>query len=204
MAFLSFDADKHEYTVNGRKLPSVTEICGMLFNYGEFNPTLLKQASRRGTIVHDYCATIDYVNDGIEPEGIEVEPELSGYVLAYMHFLRDYKPEWEMIEQKVYSEELGVAGTLDRLGTIDGKPYLVDIKTTSSPTREKRVAWACQLAGYALILDLPDIKRINVVLKKDGKYQVINAEETEEKYGFYGKTLFRDLLNIWEILKGES
>lgn len=198
MAFLQFDADTHTYTVGGKKLPSVTEICGLLNNWGDLNPAILRQAARRGSVVHEYAELIDY---GCNEDGIEVEPELSGYALAWMHFCRDYRPEWEMIEQKLYSESQGFAGTLDRFGTIDGKPVIVDIKTSSSINRAARINWACQLSAYALLLDKEQAPgRWNVVLKKDGKYTIIDSIETEERYAFSGLSLFTTLLHVWKIV----
>ena len=197
--FLKFDADSHTYTVNGEKLPSVTDICSMLTRY-DINPDVLRQAARRGTMVHEYCELIDY---GVETDGLPVEPELAGYVMAYMHFLRDYKPEWELIEQKMFSMSLGVAGTLDRFGTIDGHPTIVDLKTSPSADRRTKVAWACQLSGYEALLNREeDIRRWDVVLKKDGTYTIVDAGETEKRYGFSGKVLFSVLTSIQKILTG--
>lgn len=199
MAFLHFDSDTHTYTLNGKKLPSVTEICGLLNNWGDINPAILMQAARRGTVVHEYAELIDY---GVDEDGIECEPELAGYVIAYMRFLRDYRPLWEMVEQKVYSEQFGFAGTLDRYGTIDGKPVLLDIKTSSSVNKLQKIIWACQLSAYQLLLakEGEEVKRWNLVLKRDGKYQIIDAAESEKKYAFSGFTLFNTLLLIYKII----
>ena len=196
---IHFDEATHTYSLDGKKLPSVTEICGLLNNWGDINPAILMQAARRGTVVHEYCELADY---GVDEDGIEVEPYLGGYVIAYMRFLRDYRPLWEMVEQKVYSEQFGFAGTLDRFGTIDGKPVLLDIKTSSSVNKLQKIIWACQLSAYQLLLakEGEDIRRWNLVLKRDGKYQIIDAAESEKKYAFSGFTLFNTLLLIYKII----
>lgn len=196
---IHFDEATHTYSIDGKKLPSVTEICGLLNNWGDLNPAILMQAARRGTVVHEYCELVDY---GVDEDGIECEPELAGYVIAYMRFLRDYRPLWEMVEQKVYSEQFGFAGTLDRFGTIDGKPVLLDIKTSSSVNKLAKIIWACQLSAYTLLLakEGEEVKRWNLVLKRDGKYQIIDAAESEKKYAFSGFSLFNTLLLIWKIV----
>ena len=196
---IHFDEATHTYSLDGKKLPSVTEICGLLNNWGDINPAILMQAARRGTVVHEYCELVDY---GVDEDGIECEPELAGYVIAYMRFLRDYKPLWEMVEQKVCSDQFGFAGTLDRFGTIDGKPVLLDIKTSSSVGKLQKIIWACQLSAYVLLLakEGQDVKRWNLVLKRDGKYQIIDASESEKKYAFSGFSLFNTLLLIWKIV----
>ena len=196
---IHFDPETHTYSLDGKKLPSVTEICGLLNNWGDINPAILMQAARRGTVVHEYCELVDY---GVDEDGIECEPELAGYVIAYMRFLRDYKPLWECVEQKVYSEQFGYAGTLDRFGTIDGKPVLLDIKTSSCVNKLQKIIWACQLSAYVLLLakEGEEVKRWNLVLKRDGKYQIVDASESEKKYAFSGFSLFNTLLLIWKIV----
>ena len=198
---LVFDEEKHIYTYDGHIYPSVTEICAPLQSFADVSPAVLQQAQRRGTQVHEYCQLIDY---GVEPDALEVEPELAGYVLAYMRFLRDYKPEWTMIEQPLVSTAEHYAGTLDRFGKIDGRPWLVDIKTTAQPKRPTLISWACQLEGYARMLECDIYRRTDLQLKKDGTYRLFDADDTESKYSFDAVELFDQLLQINKILKGET
>lgn len=198
MTNLIFDEEKHLYFYDGHIFPSVTEICAPLQSF-DVSPAVLQQAQRRGTQVHEYTQLIDY---GVEPDELEVEPELAGYVIAYMRFLRDYKPQWEMIEQPLVSTAERYAGTLDRFGVIDGKPWLVDIKTTAQPKRPTLISWACQLVGYSQMLEYAVYCRVDLQLKKDGTYRLFDAGETEEKYNFEAFPLFNQLLQINRILKG--
>jgi hypothetical protein len=201
MPVLTFDPEKHVYRVDGKKLPSVTDICKPLTIYGDVGMQVIRQAARRGTAIHEYAELIDY---GIDPDDLEVEPELVGYVTAYTRFLKDYKPEWELIEKPLYSLELGYAGTLDRFGVIDGEKTIIDIKTSSSAVRSTRIAWAVQLEAYLKLLDCGFAKRFNLWLKNDGTYQLISATKTEEKYGFKARDLFAMLLEIKKITGGSK
>lgn len=191
-----FDEEKHIYFIDGKPVPSVTEITAML------NPMpggeVVRQAARRGTAVHELTELVDYECD---LDGIEVEPELAPYLLAYFRFKRDYKPDWEMVEQKLYSDPMGFAGTLDRFGKIDGTEVLLDIKTTASPSRQTKVAWAAQLAGYALLLDKPDAMLWVLQLKKDGSYTVFDMSGIQRAFDFDPFKLFLTLLRIREIIK---
>jgi len=198
---LVFDEEKHLYLYDGHIYPSVTEICAPLQSFADVSPAVLQQAQRRGTQVHEYAQLIDY---GVEPDALEVEPELAGYVLAYMRFLRDYKPEWDMIEQPLVSTAQHYAGTLDRFGKIDGRPWLVDLKTTAQPKRPTLISWACQLEGYARMMECDIYRRADLQLKKDGSYRLFDAGETECKYSFDAVELFDQLLNTNKILKGET
>ena len=201
MAELTFDPVKHVYRVDGKKLPSVTDIVKPLVTFGDIGLQIIKQAARRGTAVHEYAELIDY---GIDANDLEVEPELVGYVTAYTRFLKDYKPEWELIEKPLYSLELGYAGTLDRFGIIDGEKTIVDIKTSSNVVRSSKIAWAVQLEAYLNLLDCGFAKRYNLWLKNDGTYQLISATKTESKYGFKARDLFAMLLEIKKITGGNK
>jgi hypothetical protein len=201
MSVLTFDPDRHIYSVDGKRLPSVTDIIKPLMIFGDVGIQIIQQAARRGTAVHEYAELIDY---GIDPDDLEVEPELAGYVTAYTRFLRDYKPEWELIEKPLYSLELGYAGTLDRFGIIDGEKAIVDIKTSSSAVRSTRIAWAVQLEAYLNLLGCGFAKRYDLWLKNNGTYQLISATKTEEKYGFKARDLFAMLLEIKKITGGKK
>jgi hypothetical protein len=201
MPALIFDPEKHTYKVDGKVLPSVTDICKPLVTFGEISQEVLRQAARRGSQVHEYAELIDY---GVEANDLEVEPELVGYVTAYTRFLRDYKPEWLHIEKPLYSLDLGYAGTLDRFGLIDDEEVIVDIKTSSSANRATRIAWATQLTAYLALLNRPHAKRFNLWLKPDGTYQLISASKTEEKYSFKSSILFSMLLDLKHITGGSK
>jgi hypothetical protein len=53
-------------------------------------------------------------------------------------------------------------------------------------------------------MEFPVQKRLNLWLKPDGAYQIIDAEDTESKYGFTATDLFSSLLDINRILGGKS
>lgn len=72
----------------------------------------------------------------------EIDEALGGYLVAYLAFLRDYDCEWEWIEHKFYCPSFGgYCGTIDRYGTIDGEKAVLDIKTTSSPTKANYISY---------------------------------------------------------------
>ena len=197
---LFYDEATHTYAIDGIKVPSVTEIVGLL-NSVDMNNPMIRQAAVRGSLVHEYCEAIDY---GAAPD--EVEPELVGYLRAYNAFLRDYRPDWLYVERPLYSAVHGYAGTLDRLGCIDGKITIVDLKTNASFDRTAKIKLACQLFGYAEMFEeryaIKVQDRFGVQLKKDGTYTVHNPHKHELKYGFDAERLFWQLLEITKITGG--
>ena len=196
---LIFHEEDHTYYYDGKKLPSVTDILSILDDFGGVSPAIIAQAARRGSLVHEYTQLIDY---GADPNELEIEPELVGYVQAWVNFCHDWQPEWELIEQPVHTDDY--AGTLDRMGNIAGVRTLVDIKSTAGANRKQRVKWAAQLHGYNITFPREQrAERLwDVLLKKDGKYTVYDAKDSCERYGFRAKELFVMCLKTHKILNG--
>lgn len=169
-----FDPAAHTYTVNGVKLPSVTEICRFLsYDRKSDKPWLAQQAADRGRRVHEYTVLLDY---GEEPESME--PDCAGYVAAYRRFLRDYQPQWQGIETVLGSNYVGFAGTCDRYGEIDGRRVVLDIKTGSSVNK---AVVKSQLDGYwALLSATKDFQAedcLCLLLRRDGTYTLEDVSD---------------------------
>ncbi|MGM9650390.1 MAG: hypothetical protein ACI3VX_00460 [Faecousia sp.] len=201
-----FDEATHTYTINGVVIPSVTEICAPI-TCGNYPPVgVVQQAAARGTRVHELCALYDM--DALPDE---IESELVGYVKAWAEFCRDYDPVWQFIERPLYGEiDKGspFAGTLDRIGAIDGFARVVDIKTTSTLNRPSKISLCCQIAGYEWLAYLNDIPigsgyGMGVQLFNSGKYRVHYTSEIVGKYNFSDLALFRELRTLHKITKGK-
>lgn len=194
-----FDEAAHLYLVDGQKVVSTTTVLNYLSDteYKKVNPTILEQAAKRGTAVHEYCELIDY--DAM-PEYIEAE--LVGYVQAYLSFIRDYSPMWEQVEATVYCESKGYIGTLDRAGLIDGKQTIVDIKTLASPTKINKFTVSVQTAAYALArretVGTETEKRYALYLGKDGNYNLMDCGLYEIKYGIDSMAIFDQCLSLYK------
>lgn len=174
---IAFDESTHTYTIDGVEVPSVTTVCRFLaYDQKSDKPWLAKAAADRGTRIHAACAAIDY---GIAPEETD---DISGYLKAYRRFLKDYRPDWEGIEYIAGDTLLGIAGTIDRFGTLyDGRTCILDIKTGSqlhdAPLR-------AQLTGYKRLLAVnigfyPDYLYA-LQLSKDGTYHLREVRQDDE------------------------
>ena len=177
MQKITFYAENHQYYIDGVEVPSVTTVCRFLsYDQKSDKPWLARVAADRGTRVHEACAMIDY---GEEPEE---DFETAGYLKAYRRFLNDYRPDWEGIEYIAGDTILGVAGTVDRFGTLyDGRSCILDIKTGAqlhdAPLRG-------QLTGYRRLLAIdrsfyPDFLYA-LQLSKDGTYQLREVRQDDE------------------------
>ena len=177
MQKITFDTENHQYYIDGVEVPSVTTVCRFLaYDQKSDKPWLARVAADRGTRIHAACAAIDY---GIEPEETD---DISGYLKAYRRFLKDYRPDWEGIEYTVGDAQLGLAGTIDRFGTLyDGRRCILDIKTGSqlhdAPLR-------AQLTGYKRLIAVnrsfyPEYLYA-LQLSKDGTYTVVDVRQDDE------------------------
>jgi hypothetical protein len=104
-------------------------------------------AGRRGSTVHQLTEDYDH---GMECTLLDVngKPKYSleewNMFERYVEFSENHKPEHIMIEQTIVSNKLKFAGTLDRVCIIDGKRYLLDIKTSNGIYN----SYWLQLAAY--------------------------------------------------------
>jgi len=178
---IEFDEQKHEYKVNGTKVPSVTEVTRFL-HYDEAsgaNVYLRNEAARRGSAIHEATMLIDYG----EHIPDEFPDDWFGYIEAYLRFLNDFKVEWLGIERQLafIAEDRPVyAGTIDRYGYINGEMSVLDIKTG---TKINHLAVEAQLEGYQQMLyqneKIAAQKLYTLQLCKDGTYNLFRMKQTE-------------------------
>lgn len=209
---IQFDEAKHEYYSDGKRVPGVTEILSPITasGYSKINPAVLEHAAMKGTLVHEWCEMYDY---GCADES--VPSELAPYCAAYADFIRDYRPKWEKIEEIVaqynmidvgndeyYEGKLvgEYAGRLDRMGLLNDRYAIVDIKTIAAPNTKNHISVCCQTAAYAKAIGKPYIAydRYALYLKPDGTYRLLDCREYELKNGFSGSELFASLLTLYQ------
>ena len=162
---LNFNADTHSYFVDvgGQivSVPSVTTINRELLNldFSFIKPFYLD----RGIQAHK---TIElWIEKDLDESS--VEPRLVPYLNAFKKFVAGTKFIVTASEKIVWCEKLWVAGTIDLLGELQGKPVLIDIKTGG-----KQDHYHLQTAGYAILNKTPDIKRFCLHLDQKEKYKL--------------------------------
>jgi hypothetical protein len=149
---LHFEERGHQYTVDGRVVPSVTQVleAGGLVNLAGIPPDLLGRVQERGRRVHKAA---ELLLRG-ELDWGSIGEEDAGYVLALDRFLstQKYKPIAGTVEKPFYCREFDYCGTPDVVVEhIALRPrrtvqVLVDWKTGMMP------AVRYQLAAYAISL----------------------------------------------------
>lgn len=162
MSVLSFDEATHTYRFGGQVVPGVTSILSPLTDFSRVPPHVLQAAADFGKAVHRACE----LDDLGELDETTLDDALLPYLQAWRKFSAEHDVQWEQIERPVYHATMRYAGTPDRFGKVNGRPTVVDIKSTA----QLYPSVGPQLAAYANALQNPYADRIAVQLKADGTY----------------------------------
>ncbi len=167
MGILTFDDESHAYALDGRPVPSVTTILSRagLINY-EFIPKDKREFYlTRGSYVHYATELLD---DG-DLDWDSLDPDIEPHVRAYAQFKKDTGFQPEMIEFKSYNDSMWYAGTLDRVGMLNGKRVIVDFK--SGAVGKWTAIQVC--GGYANMKGVGAVSAgYGLELNSEGKYKL--------------------------------
>jgi len=193
MSKIQFDKETHTYTLDGLKIPSVTQIISSvgMTNYSAIPNRVLENATERGSAVHRALELLAVSPGYVPPDWVE------GYVSAWDSFKRVYNVMVLETERLVFHKNYMYCGTLDRVCTVAGEKYIVDIKTTAKPMPSHDI----QTAAYALAYKSETrqkIKRMCVYLHDWGEFEF-------EEYSPKGQeSVFLAALQIynWKVRNG--
>ncbi len=191
MPHIHFNSELHQYFVDGIETPSVTTILQSagLVNFDRVPYKVLEKAAYIGTCVHSATA---YADAGTLDRD-SLDPFLLGYVEAWEKFKKETGFIITNIEIKLYSERYKYAGTIDRIGIINNREVLPDIKTG-----QHTISHGPQTAAYAQAArEMGIIKsrrpdKMTVKLNEDGTYNI---------YPLKGGADFAAFLNALAIYK---
>lgn len=168
-------------------------------------------AGKRGSIVHQLTEEYD---QGLECTLLDEygKPKYSleewSMFERYVEFSQNHKPEHHLIEQTFINSQLGFAGTIDRICTIDGKTYVLDIKTSNGIYN----SYWLQLAAYRELynasvkdsnmpkIDAVAILWLNAKTRTSGKngaiqglgWQMVTETDTSNQW-----SLFQAVQQLW-------
>lgn len=202
---------------DGKYYPSVTtlleaypkpyQLLQWMKDMGPKSDEVRDAAGKRGSTVHqitddyDNGMQIDLLNESGQPQ---YSMEEWAMFEKYVDFSTRFNPVWGMIEQQVICPELQLAGTIDRVGVIDGKKYLVDIKTSNGIYN----SYWLQLAAYrqavfvnlGIEVDGVAILWLNAKTRTNGKkgdyqgmgWQMVSKDNSDDDW-----TLFQAVQKLW-------
>ncbi len=162
---LTFTETPRQYAIDGRPVPSVTEILRSTLGA----PWAASQWHLdRGTAAH---ACYHLLAQGADMKTYDIDPVCDPYVQGWRSWFRDILPDIIASEIRVGHPGMGYAGTADVLFLLDGKLTIGDYKNSGS--------WQTvyQLAAYALAYEHhakgPEIKQaVEIVIDGSGGYKM--------------------------------
>ena len=173
---ITFDEKKHEYILDGRVLPSVTQILEQTIftdKYNNIDEEILQKAAIKGRLIHKEIE--DYIKRG----ALGFSDELYNFI--------SIKEENKLINIKseviVHNSE--IAGTIDIIAKKGGKGQqkeniLADIKTTYKLDKEY-VSW--QLSLYAYLYENmynEKIDELYAIWLRDDKEEFVKVERKSD------------------------
>lgn len=166
----TFDEATHVYRLGARVLPSVTTIIRPVgVDYSAIPADVLERKRQLGTAVHKACELDD--EDDLDDESL---PELlAPYVTAWRRFKEETRALVLLNERRLYHPRLLYAGTIDRLMTLQGDLWVVDLKTAADPVP----SYGIQTSAYRELVEANepgrgDARRGTVHLRADGTYRL--------------------------------
>ena len=129
------DGVRYYQTPSGNRYPSITTILGAQSKQAiidwrkkigeEAANKISKAATTRGTKLHSYIE--NYLNNtNVIEEMSFFQKELFSGILPELHKINNIHVQ----EQKLYSDHLRLAGTVDCIGEYEGKLAVIDFKTS--------------------------------------------------------------------------
>lgn len=155
------DTGRYYKTPTGTLYPSVTTVTGIMnleaikqwrkrVGDAEAN-RISSQATRRGTRVHKLCE--DYINnDPIDVSHYSVV-DLFNFK-SFREIMDQHIDNVHLQEQRLYSDFLQLAGTVDCIAEYAGRLSIIDFKTArKAKSREYIKNYFCQAAAYAIMYE---------------------------------------------------
>jgi hypothetical protein len=168
---LHFDPIEHAYTLDGVRVPSVTQVIKIVGqDFSMVRDDVLEAKRQLGTAVHLACELFDF--DELDDDTLD--PVLAPYLAAWVKFKADTGAQVLANEQQLAHQALRFAGTIDRVALFDGNVWILDLKTSADPVP----SYGVQLAGYAELFTeqqgtpVSKLRRATVHLCADGTYKL--------------------------------
>jgi hypothetical protein len=173
-----FSAATHQYTVGTVCVPGIHAVL-RAGGYERGGRWFLPEHQARGRAIHAAALAYDLGDD------VRLPADWRGYFEAYRRFLAAVACRWRWSEHPRVDRRLRYASILDRVGSVNGWPAVVELKTGHPADFH-----GPQLAGAELLLGprwLRDVsrRRVAVYLGADAQFKVV----TYSDHGDYARFL---------------
>ena len=167
---LTFDPTGHIYTLDGARVPSVTQVLAQCYSFDRIPHDVLEHKRQIGSAL-DEIIILDLEDDLDEST---VDPALSGYLEAFRRFRAEKRFIAVAVQKAVASLKYRFAGTPDAWGSLEGEDAICDWKATysMSPAVALQTA-AYHGAGVEMGEFKASTKRFGVQFCPDGTYNLV-------------------------------
>lgn len=189
---VNFDAETHTYTVNGKVVPSVTQVLKPAYDFSAVPPDVLERKRQIG-VATDRAITL-WLNKELDESSI-VEP-WAGYFQGWLKFWSESgltDADVAEVQPILAHPVMALAGTPDLVLRL-GEWAVVDVKTANA----HHPAWALQTAGYKELLNAQSErqdrvqKRFALRLRPDGTYRLDEHTDKSDWLAF---------LSFWNVYR---
>jgi genome maintenance exonuclease 1 len=157
----SINGKRHYVLPDGTKYPSVTTVLGSLSKDGILEwrkrvgeaqaDKIMKAAADRGTKLHKVCE--DYIHNNTDfakdvmPTTVALFKQVKPWLDEHVEFVYGN-------EIPLYSHNLRTAGRCDLIAQVDGKPVILDFKTSSKLKKEEWIEnYFLQVTAYSIMFE---------------------------------------------------
>ena len=184
--------EQTHWNINGKWYPRLSEVIKVLPNpgldkwkerMGEEGDRIAEETSEYGTKIHLITMYHDMGKSRKVDRMAREDPSLLPHLFSWIGYTEKYIKKWVAIERLVWSDELGVAGTIDRVDKFVGDKVLSihDIKSGSLYDEI-----GVRLAGYKIMWNERNkvkVERYSAVqLPRENPGEIRVKEYTNPKY----------------------
>ncbi len=162
MLKLEFDEKNHIYTLEGRRLISVTQALGLVDDRWKADPWYLE----RGRLIH----LVTEYWDKDELDESTVDDRIKPYLDAYIKFRKETDFEPVQIEFPIFHPVYLYAGKPDMKGPLNGNEVLID-KKSGAKVRVNELQGAAYFE-LCRVNNIPVKKVFDLYLHDDGTYKL--------------------------------
>jgi hypothetical protein len=203
---LTFRSDTHTYYADGDIVPSVTQVLSPLVDYSMVPDFMLNYAADRGTQAHYACELFD----GNDLEEETLDERLVPYLSAWKAFRRDSGFQIEANEQRLWNPRHRYAGTVDRVGILNGRRVVLELKTTSQLMPATAVQCSAYMWAFNESRPKPEQARgcVAVHLRPDGSYRLMVYSNPREHFAAFLALRYPEqpgseqVLEMWKLKHG--
>lgn len=160
---LTFEEEGHIYSLNGRRLVSVTQALSLVDDRYKTDPYFLE----RGRFLHRACEL--WSRNELDED--TVDPVIQGRFMAYMTFVSDTGFIPSTMEQVYYHPVYLYGFKPDITGTLNSRNVLIDLK--SSKARVDKLQGAAYCEGLKVQNPPIDCKAVfDLYLNENGTYKL--------------------------------